>query len=100
MCNAFATPRVDRNMPIYPNEIICWGLKVTDLERQERQGEILALAKMMQYAGGVASELNASQAVFLIKAAQAALLSLLETEFPMLSGEHLNELVGDAHGHC
>lgn len=54
----------------------------------------------MQYAGGVASELNASQAVFLIKAAQAALLSLLETEFPMLSGEHLNELVGDAHGHC
>ena len=73
---------------------------MTDIEGQERQGEILALAKMMQYAGGVASELNASQAVFLIKAAQAALLSLLETEFPMLSGEDLNGLLGDAYGHC
>jgi hypothetical protein len=76
------------------------ALKVTDFEGQERQGEILALAKMMQYAGGIASELDASQAVFLIKAAQAALLSLLEAEFPMLSGEHLNGLVSDAHGHC
>lgn len=87
-------------MPIYPNDIICWGFKVADFEGQERQGEILALAKMMQYAGGIASELDASQAVFLIKAAQAALLSILETEFPMLSGEHLNGLVSDAHGHC
>ncbi|MGY5776254.1 hypothetical protein [Rhizobium sp. LEGMi135b] len=73
---------------------------MTDFEGQERQEEILALAKMMQYAGGIARELDAPQAVFLIKAAQAALLSILETEFPMLSGEHLNELVGDVHGHC
>jgi hypothetical protein len=73
---------------------------VADFEGQERQGEILALAKMMQYAGGIASELDAVQAVFLIKAAQAALLSMLETEFPMLSREYLNELVSDVHGHC
>lgn len=76
------------------------ALRVTDFEEQERQGEILALAKMMQYAGGIASELDAPQAVFLIKAAQAALLSILETEFPRLPGEHLNELVSDVHGHC
>ncbi|TWB13551.1 hypothetical protein FBZ99_105422 [Rhizobium sp. ERR 1071] len=83
-----------------PTKSFVGVLKVTDFEEQERQGEILALAKMMQYAGGVASELNASQAVFLINAAQAALLSLLETEFPRLSGEYLNGLVGDARGHC
>jgi len=73
---------------------------VTDFEGQERQGEILALAKMMQYAGGVAAELDASQAVFLIKAAQAALLSILATEFPTLPSADLNGLVSDTHGHC
>ncbi|ENN88464.1 hypothetical protein RHSP_81247 [Rhizobium freirei PRF 81] len=73
---------------------------MTDFEEQERQDEILALVKMMQYAGGIASELDVAQAEFLIKAAQAALLSVLEAEFPMLSSVHLQGLVSTPHGHC
>ncbi|RAX41054.1 hypothetical protein DQ393_14210 [Rhizobium tropici] len=74
---------------------------MSDFGKQERAGEILALVKMMQYAGGVASDLDAPQAVFLIKEVQAALLSILETEFPTLFSAHLNGLVvGDMHGHC
>lgn len=88
-------------MPISLYQIVLAGfLTVSDFGEQERPGEILALVKMMQYAGGIASDLNAPQAVFLIKEAQAALLSILESEFPMLSGGHLNGLVGDTHGHC
>ncbi|MGG6894822.1 MULTISPECIES: hypothetical protein [Rhizobium] len=73
---------------------------MTDFEEQERQGEILALVRMMQYADGVASELDTPQVASLIKAAQAALLSVLEAEFPMLSRVHLYGLVSDTHGHC
>ncbi|NLS16426.1 hypothetical protein HGP16_07620 [Rhizobium sp. P40RR-XXII] len=73
---------------------------MVDFEGQERQSEILALAKMMQYAGQIAGELDAPQAVFLIKAAQAALFSILETEFPMLPRVHLKGLVSDTHGNC
>ncbi len=71
-----------------------------DFEGHERQCEILALIKMMQYAAQIASELDTPQAVFLIKAAQEALFSVLKTESPALSNAHLNGLVSDTHGHC
>ena len=61
---------------------------MTNFEEQERQGEILALVRVMHDAGDVASELDTPQVASLIKAAQAALLSVLEVEFPMLSSVH------------
>lgn len=75
-------------------------IRVTDFETQERQDEILALVKMMQYAGGIAGELEASRAASHIKAAQVALLSILEAEFPMLSRDHWNGLISEPQGHC
>ncbi|GAC1045133.1 hypothetical protein [Rhizobium sp. No.120] len=71
-----------------------------DLEGHERHCEILALVKMMQYAGQIASGLDTPQAVFLIKAAQEALLSVLKTESAVLSNAHLSGLISDTHGHC
>jgi adenine deaminase len=76
------------------------ALRVSDFEELERQGEILALVRMMRYAGQVANGLDVPQATSLIEAAQAALLLVLGTEFPMLSAAHLNALAGDTYGHC
>ncbi|AYG70248.1 MULTISPECIES: hypothetical protein [unclassified Rhizobium] len=73
---------------------------MSDFEAQERQGEILALIRMMRYAGQTASGLDVPQATSLIEAAQAALLLVLGIEFPMLSAAHLNALVSDTYGHC
>ncbi len=76
------------------------ALRVIDFEGHERHCEILALVKMMQYAGQIASGLDTPQAVFLIKEAQDALLSVLKTERAALSNAHLGGLVSDTHGHC
>lgn len=100
VCNAFATHFVDRNMPISPSDHFGGVLRVMDCEGHERHCEILALVKMMQYADQIASDLDTPQAVFLIKAAQEALLSVLKTECAALSNAHLGGLVSDAHGHC
>lgn len=71
-----------------------------DFETQERQDEIFALVKMMQYADAIASELGASQAAHHVRAAQAAFFSILETENPALSKNMLAALAGDVQGHC
>lgn len=75
-------------------------MRETSFEAQERQSEILALLKMMRYAGGIATDLDAVEVSYHINAVQAALISTLSSEFPMLSMEHLDDLLSDACGHC
>lgn len=73
---------------------------MTYFEAQERQEEILALVRMMEYAAAIASKLEASKASSLIGAAQSALLSVLEAEFPTLTKAHLYGFASEPHGHC
>jgi hypothetical protein len=76
------------------------NMREINFEAQERQTEILALLRLMRYAGGVANQLDATEAAHHIKAVQAALLVTLSSEFPMLSAEHLDDLSSEAVGHC
>jgi hypothetical protein len=82
------------------NHSLVVHMREINFEAQERQTEILALLRMMRYAGGVANQLDAAEVSHHIKAVQAALLVTLSLEFPMLSAEHLDDLFSDAVGHC
>jgi hypothetical protein len=73
---------------------------VIDFETQERQDEIFALVKMMQYADAIACDLGASQAACHVRAAQAAFFSILEKENPVLSKNMIAALTRDVQGHC